>query len=287
MRRLILPEQKLSLRALVQEQLVPPDRGLTVLPINGKRCHLRACSSMHRPIQILGALLPRAVRDPRLLPNRIPAPSPRPFHIDLALLACSGHHGLPRARVFGQHRLRLQLVPRLVIRVPAKVEVTPALVTPPQVRKELAAPPLAVLHPQALGSQLPHRLVRPPTPHCGPWQGCRAQGPLEIVHWLPTYLPLSVFAPPLRIVLEPGPAALLVLPHPAADGLLVHQQNLSHLPVAIALLDQAEGLIPLALMSSHFHILRAADGFLIIGLTQHLRSPASFPDSAPSPYRLR
>src|SRR3989442_14261447 len=109
---------------------------------------------------------------------------------------------------------------------------------------------------------------------------------LEVVYLLHPSLPLSVCATPLRIVLEPGQAALLVLPHPAADGLLVHQQNLPHLPVAIALMDQDKGMIPLALMSAHFHVLIAAEGFLRIGLTHHRFPPAPFPHRTHAPYRL-
>jgi len=46
-------------------------------------------------------------------------------------------------------------------------------------------------------------------------------------------------------------------------------------------------MIALALMSTHFHVLIAADGFLILGLTQHRCLPASFLDKIYSPYRLR
>jgi hypothetical protein len=71
---LILPEEPLALRALRQEQLVPPERGVTVLPINRKGSYLCPRASMHRPIQILGPLLPSPVCHHRLLPKRIPAP---------------------------------------------------------------------------------------------------------------------------------------------------------------------------------------------------------------------
>src|SRR5215203_6127378 len=72
MRGLILPEEELALRTGSQEQLVPPDRGVTVLPINGKGRHLCTRAQMHCPIEILGTLLPRPIDDYRLLPNRTP-----------------------------------------------------------------------------------------------------------------------------------------------------------------------------------------------------------------------
>ncbi len=87
MGRLILPEENLALRALLQEQCVPPDRRVTVLPINRKRGNFRPGASMHRPIEILSPLLPRPIRHHRLLPNRMPAPSQGPFQIHFALIA--------------------------------------------------------------------------------------------------------------------------------------------------------------------------------------------------------
>jgi len=84
---LILPEENLALRALLQEQFVPPDRRGTVLPINRTGGNFRPGSSMPRPIAILGPLLPRPVRYHRLLPNRIPAPPQGSLPIHFARIA--------------------------------------------------------------------------------------------------------------------------------------------------------------------------------------------------------
>src|SRR5713101_1234068 len=91
---------------------------------------------------------------------------------------------------------------------------------------------------------------------------------------------------PTRVILEPIQAALLVLPHPAADGLLVYHQNLSDLPIAIATMDQDQGMIALAFMASNFHVLISSDCFLVIFLTQHGCLPASSPIISPLAYRF-
>jgi hypothetical protein len=79
-----------------------------------------------------------------------------------------------------------------------------------------------------------------------------------------------MLAAPLRIIREPRQAPLPVLPYPAADGFLVHQENLGDLPITIALMHQDERMTALAFMPIHSHVLIAADGFLVIALAQHL-----------------
>ena len=72
---------------------------------------------------------------------------------------------------------------------------------------------------------------------------------------------------PLRIILQPAQPALVILLHPPPDRLLIHQQNPPHLAIAIPLMHQDQGMIPLAFMPIHFHVLIASHGFLIILVT--------------------
>jgi len=71
-------------------------------------------------------------------------------------------------------------------------------------------------------------------------------------------------------MLEPAQTVFLVLLHPAAAGLLVHEQNLPHRPITRALRDPKEGRRALALMPLHLHVFVAPGGFLVIAFTQPL-----------------
>src|SRR4029450_12895531 len=89
------------------------------------------------------------------------------------------------------------------------------------------------------------------------------------------------------IILEASQAALLILLYPPPNGVLVYQQNLPYLPVAVALMHQNERMIPLAFMAIHFHVLIAPYGFLIIRLTQHRAPSASSVCSTTIPLALK
>src|SRR4029453_6669636 len=93
--------------------------------------------------------------------------------------------------------------------------------------------------------------------------------------------------PPLPIILEASQAALLILLYPPPNSVLVYQQNLPYLPVAVALMHQNERMIPLAFMAIHFHVLIAPYGFLIIRLTQHRAPSASSVCSTTIPLALK
>src|SRR6185369_11487077 len=95
-----------------------------------------------------------------------------------------------------------------------------------------------------------------------------------------------MLAAPLRIIAEPSQAPLVVPLHPAPDRLLVHQQNLSHLPIAIPLMHKDQRMIPLALMPLHSHVLVAPHRFLVIRLTQHRYPWTPFPVICPLAYPL-
>jgi hypothetical protein len=85
---------------------------------------------------------------------------------------------------------------------------------------------------------------------------------------------------PLGIIREARQASLLVLAHPTADGFLLHQQNLPHLQIAIASMDQQQGMTAAAFMPGYVHVFIAADGFLVLFFTQHRCFPLAFPGMA-------
>jgi hypothetical protein len=80
---------------------------------------------------------------------------------------------------------------------------------------------------------------------------------------------------PLGIIREARQAPLLVLAHPTADGFFVHQQNLPHLQIALAPMDQQQGMTAAAFMPVYVHVFIAAHRFPVLCFTQHRASLSS------------
>jgi hypothetical protein len=210
MRSLINPQDDFPARTSLKHLFQPADRRVRVLPVNHKRNDFLSGSQMKSAINVFGGFASRAIRDERLLADRIPALRDRSLEINFTLIAGQGRDFLPTGGQLRKDLRRLKLKAQLLGLAPFDVQLAPALIAPVERSHQLPRPALAVAKAKTLLNQNANRFDGPSAAHLSAWHRFLLKQLTELVQFVRLQVTLAMLPSPARIILQAVQAFLLV-----------------------------------------------------------------------------